>query len=315
MIVGTFTKIPKLQNSHSFGWARTWSENLGEDIDHTNSVHDFVYLLHGANFGGSLNLFGGFTDELKQSVDNLMQAQTIVSLDIDMPDYGAMLKKRKDVVDKEWCDKLSEKLATAKTLVSSDLDFEWLAVGDSHTAAYSRNNSCVVKQDGTTLFGQVKTDFEYIKSHIKPHHKGVTISLGNIDVRHHICRMDADWKSMYDKLFAFGDSLGIDVEYSVPWPVEFEGRKLPKTGWYKGQPFWGSQEERADLVGEIGSYMDERVKVVAGPEDWYFMDPEQYAKEKMEAKQSVHLSPMFYRRMDWGQDCGQMMSNLESFFG
>ena len=41
-------------------------------------------------------------------------AQTIYSLDIDMPDYGAMLAKRKDVTDKGWCDKLSTKLKTAK---------------------------------------------------------------------------------------------------------------------------------------------------------------------------------------------------------
>ena len=312
MIVGSFTNIAKKKNSHSFGWARTWSENLGVEIDFNNQIHSKVYLLHGANFGGSLNLFGGFDEELETSINNLLQADEIVSLDIDMPDYGGMLKKRKDVVDKAWCDRVTAKLSTAKTLVSSDLSFEWLAVGDSHTAAYSRPNSAVVKQDGTTLFNQVESNFEYLRHHInKKQWKGVTISLGNIDVRHHFLRVNSDWKAMYDKLFEFGNSLGIEVEYSLPWPIEFEDRKLPKTGYYKDKPFWGSQADRSKLVNDIYKYMSERsVNIVKAPADWYNTDPEQYADEKMEKPKSVHLSPEVYRRKNWGIP----ETTLEDFF-
>lgn len=309
-ITGTFNKIPRKLSSHGYGWARTWSENLDLPINHQGDVVDELYLDHGVNFGGSLNLFGGFTDDLKQRIDNMMQASKLVSLDIPMPDYGEMLKKRKDVVDKDWCDAVSAKLSTATTLISSDLPFEHLSVGDSHTAAYSPHNSSVIKQDGTTLFGQIKSDFEYIKSHIKPHHKSLTISLGNIDVRHHICRIDADWRKMYDELFAFGDSLGLEIEYSVPWPIEFEGRRLPKTGYYKDQPFWGTLEQRKHLVNDIRQYMKARVNVVECPQEWYDMDPERYAKEKMEGTSSVHLNPSCYRRMDWNIQ----ENTLETFF-
>lgn len=312
MIVGSFTKIAQKKNSHSFGWARTWSENLGVEIDFSNQPHSKVYLLHGANFGGSLNLFGGFDEELEASINNLLQANEIISLDIDMPDYGGMLKKRKDVVDKAWCDRITAKLSTAKTLVSSDLNFDWLAVGDSHTAAYSRNNSAVVKQDGTTLFNQVKTNFEYLRHHIdKKPWKGVTISLGNIDVRHHFLRVNSDWKAMYDALFELGNSLGIEVEYSLPWPIEFEERKLPKTGYYKDQPFWGSRTERSELVNDIYEYMlYNSVNIVKAPDEWYRMNPEQYANEKMEKPKSVHLSPEVYRRKNWGI----AETTLEEFF-
>lgn len=317
VMVGTFSKIPKKNSSHNYGWARTWCENLGIWMDHENEYHEKVALNHSANFGGSLNFFGGFTEELKQSIDNLMQAKEIVSLDIDMPKYGEMLANRKDVVDKEWCARIDEKLSKAPTLVSSDLPFEHLSVGDSHTAAYAPADSSVVKRDGTTLNSQVNGDFEYIRSHIKPHHKSITLSLGNIDVRHHICRLGIDWKPLYDKLFAFGDSLDVDVEYGVPWPVEFEGRKLPKTGWYKdkklkeARPFWGSREERAACVNEIREYMSSRVNIVECPDDWYSMDPTEYAKQKMESPQSVHLNPMSYRRMNWGIED----ATLETFFG
>ena len=312
MIVGTFNKIPKKFNSHSYGWARTWSENTGLAIDFTNTeTLDIAYLLHGANFGGALNLFGGFTAELENSINTLLEAKEIISLEIPMPDYGAMLKKRNDVTDKEWCDHVSERLADSKVLVSSNLPFTHLAIGDSHTAAYAPEKCSVVKQDGTTLFGQIKTDFEYIRSHIKPHHKSLTLSLGNIDIRHHAHRLDADIESMVDALHAFGQSTGMPVEYAVPWPIEFEGRKLPKTGYYKGTPFSGSIAHRRDFVRRwIVRMHHNKMQPVHCPMEWYTMDPEQYAKYYMEARQSVHLSPEYYRRTNWGRK-----GSLDDFFG
>ena len=301
-ISGIFNKIPKKKNSHVYGWSKVWSENLGVELHQDPIVVDTLYLDHGANFSGGLNLFGGFTQDLKDRIDIMLECTRIVSLDREMPDYGNMLKSRKDVQDKNWCDQITTKLSEAKALVSSDLEYDWLAIGDSHTAAYSRNNSCVVKQDGTTLFGQNNSDFEYIRSHLKKRDfKGLTISLGNIDVRHHICRLESDWKSMYDELFRFGDSLSIDVEYSVPLPIEYEQRKLPKSGYYKGKPFWGSREERLDLVYSIIEYMKSLdINYVQPPNEWYIMDCEEYAKTYMEFGGSVHLSPEYYRRYNWG---------------
>ena len=43
----------------------------------------------------------------------------------------------------------------------------------------------------------------------------------------------------------------IPVEYAMPWPIEFEGRKLPKTGYYKGQPFYGTRYERVMMLERI----------------------------------------------------------------
>jgi hypothetical protein len=129
------------------------------------------------------------------------------------------------------------------------------------------------------------------------------MSFGNIDVRHHICRIDADWKYLYREWKKFGDSLDVEVEYSLPWPVEFEGRKLPKTGWYKGQPFWGSQQERARLVNQIWEYTAEMgMNIVYYPKQWLELNPEEYAATRMEKPQSVHLSPIFYRRRNWGEN-------------
>ena len=215
MITGTFNKIPKKKNSHGYGWARTWSENLDVGINHEGDPVDVLYLDHGVNFGGSLNLFGGFTDDLEKRINNFLEARLVYSLDIDMPDYGAMLKKRKDVLDKDWCDKVSEKCATAKRLKSTDIsDLHWLTIGDSHTAAYAKERSMVIKTDGLTLFGQTKSNFEYVTNHIMEcMPKGVTMSFGNIDLRHHVCRLNIDIEKKFKEGNLSKDELTKDIKY------------------------------------------------------------------------------------------------------
>ena len=314
MITGTFNRIPKKTSSHSYGWARTWSENLGVELNHTNEYCDTVYLLHGANHvGDALNLFGGYNEQLENSIVNFLKAKEIISLEKPCPPYGDKLIGRKDVVNKKLMEELSERLANVPTLLQTDLGKPWLTVGDSHSAAYSKPNSAVIKQDGTTLYGQIKSDFAYIRETVAKAGKidGVTLSLGNIDIRHHILRNDADWRGMLDAWKAFGDSVGIPVEYSAPWPIEFEGRRLPKSGWYKGTPFFGSQSARAQLVADwIGYMYDIGMDVVAPPVEWYSVDPTQYAEDYMEKPQSVHLNPMKYRRENWGV----VKNTLEMFF-
>ena len=261
-----------------------------------------MFLDHGVNFGGTLNLFGGFTEKHEQRIEALLYAQRLYSLDIPMPDYAKMLASRKDVKNKEMCERLAALQKEAVTLRSVDLGLDWLTIGDSHTAAFAPFDSMVVKENGRTLHGQVTTDFAYVREYLAecPQIRGVTMVFGNIDVRHHICRLGADWKHLYREWKRFGDSLDIEVEYSLPWPAEFEGRRLPKTGWYKGQPFWGTQEERAEVIRGVWGFAGEiGMNVVRYPEEWLDMDPEIYAKERMEKPQSVHLSPEFYRRHEW----------------
>ena len=305
MITGTFNKIPRKKNSHGYGWARTWAENLMTTINHDGLPVETLYLDHGVNFGGGLNLFGGFTPELKQRIDNFLLANKVYSLDMPMPRYGDMLAKRKDVEDKEWCARVQAKCDTAQTLLSTDLNTNWLTIGDSHTAAFAPHDSMVIKTDGLTLNGQIRSNFQYVRDHMAKcsNLQGITLSFGNIDIRHHICRLGVDPRDMWIKLKKFGDSLPIPVEYSVPWPIEFEGRKLPKTGYYKNQPFWGTRYERVMMLQRIEETMDMvSMNKVMWPEEWKCMDPELYAKEKMENMSSVHISPECYRRKQFGEE-------------
>ena len=306
MITGTFTKIPRKKNSHGYGWARTWAENLKVGINHDNHPVDILYLDHGVNFGGGINLFGGFNDKLKESIDNFLLADKIFSLDIDMPEYGNMLAKRKDVIDKAWCARVQDKCNQAITLLSTDLNTDWLTIGDSHSAAFAPEGSMIIKTNGLTLAGQIRKKFDYITDHMAKCNnlQGITLVFGNIDIRHHLCRLGFSYyacRDMWIDFKRFGDSLPIQVEYAVPWPIEFEGRKLPKTGYYKDKPFHGSLYERQEVLKNIIEIMDEQnMNNIMYPRDWLDMDPEIYAKEKMENMSSVHISPECYRRKEFG---------------
>ena len=305
MITGTFSKIPRKKNSHGYGWARTWAENLNTSINHDNVKVEKLYLDHGVNFGGSINLFGGFDEKLKQRVDNFLLADKVYSLDIDMPEYGNMLAKRKDCPDKDWCARVQDKCDGAQTMLSTDLDTDWLTIGDSHTAAFAPEGSMVIKTNGLTLNGMIKNNFQYVRDHMAKCNnlQGITLVFGNIDLRHHICRLGIDYRDMWIELKRFGDSLPVPVEYAVPWPIEFEGRKLPKTGYYKGQPFWGSYYERSQALAGIIETMDMiSMNKIMYPNEWLMMNPEVYAKEKMEGTSSVHISPECYRRKLFGEE-------------
>jgi hypothetical protein len=255
------------------------------------------------NFGGSLNMFGGFTPDWEYRFSQIVKAKDVISLDIDMPDYASMLEARKDFQLPALAADIRAWQARSRTLRSTDLGLKWLAIGDSHTAAWAPWDSMVVKENGRTLNGQLKSDFQYVRDSLEKCSQldGVTLVFGNIDVRHHICRLDADWREMWRAYKAFGDSLPIKVEYALPWPVEYEDRKLPKTGWYKGAPFWGAQHDRAQLINDIVSFCDDiGMDCVKYPAEWRIMDPIEYAKQCMEKPQSVHLSPAKYRRQNWG---------------
>ena len=221
-----------------------------------------------------------------------------------MPDYASQLAARKDVKDDALISLVREWQSRARTLRSIDLPYKHLTIGDSHAGAWAPYESCIVRSNGKTLNGQLRRDFSYVRDHLAQRMdlERLTLSFGSIDLRFHILRLDADWRAMWRAYKAFGDSLSLDVEYAIPFPVEYEERRLPKTGQYKGENFYGTQSQRAALLEDIVSFTDEiGMNVVHYPAEWRKMDPEEYAKTRMEKPQSVHLSPMFYRRMNWGQ--------------
>ncbi len=310
VITNPISNIPKNEKSHVHGWTQVWRDQLGAHIDHKCTPQilnaDVVYIDHGANFGGTLNLFGGADQSVYNKINIVMACKNIVSLDWDMPDYGAMLKKRINAkttyegITENWCDMVSKRLATVQSLKQKDLDLEGLTIGDSHTIAFAAPNSRVYRVDGTTLFGALKRG---LREQCDKPCKEITISLGSIDVRHHILRhIDFDLKATIKEYVRQGDELGDNVCYAAPVPVEFEERRIPKSGFYKKTPFYGSWQDRWALTNKFIDILHDvsKGRVIMPPVEWYHMDPEKYAKTYMEHGSSFHIAPPFYRKNNWG---------------
>jgi hypothetical protein len=152
---------------------------------------DVVYIDHGANFGGSLNLFGGANKEVYDRINLVMSCENIVSLDWDMPDYGEMLKKRLEApttykgITPMWCNAISKRIRSITSLKQKDLKTDGVIFGDSHTIAFSDSGDRVYRTDGKTLFGSIRKG---LRQDIQEPLGRLTISLGSIDIRHHILR-------------------------------------------------------------------------------------------------------------------------------
>lgn len=323
VLTNPISNIPKLKNSHVLGWSLVWADQLQARIDHACSpaigLDKTVYIEHGVNFGGTLNLFGGATKEIFDRINRVAAHPNVVSLDFDMPAWGEQLKKRIGApttyvgITEQWCDALTARLATVPSLkqegllsVSKKLD--GITVGDSHSPAFSRATDIVLRENGKTLYGTLKRGLITEFRGLKPF-GNVTFCYGSIDVRHHILRhTNFNLDDMLDEYVRQAVMIqrqhDCDISFTVPVPVEYEERRLPKTGYFKGTAFFGSRQDRLDLTYRIIEGLNKRkVNVVMPPEEWYKMDGEKYAKTYMENSSSVHISPQYYRRNDWGQTC------------
>ena len=79
--------------------------------------------------------------------------------------------------------------------------------------------------------------------------KKVELYFGNIDIRHHLCRVEGNHIDnaieLASRYIQAAEKLPIDdVSIYELLPIEDESRKLPKSGYYKGKPFWGTWEQR-----------------------------------------------------------------------
>jgi hypothetical protein len=312
-ILNPFTPITISPKSHTRGWALYWARMLGAEIlskDLSGIKHDDeVYIDHGVNFSGSLNLFGGLRDDVAERLVILLKAKPkLYSLDCNMPDYHKMISKR---VGQSSCsrlitiDKLEELKAyfsTSRSIRPLDLQKPWLCIGDSHSTSFARHNSAVIRTNGQTLYNFLNHPWNVTE---KPYKElsGITIVHGSIDVRHHLARRPdpiQEGIKLITSLVAYTkkiqDVLGIPVELGCPVPVEHEQRKVPKTGYYKKTPFFGALQVRQDITkAMIDCLHKNHDLVVMPPNTWYNMNPEIYAKEIMELGGSVHISPMHYR--------------------
>ena len=348
MIISPINNHANRTYSHRTGWGRMWANCLDTDIGFNSdwSNEERVYLEHGMEWkvgAKSINYFLSSEKQLQELADENKQRVAdgkdpklsswdklaakarmferfegeLFSLDIDCPMYGTLLRTRV----KPWVpdsfksldfDKIDEVCSRAKTIRQEHLGRDFVVFGDSHSLSAWHPEAALSRNDGQTLNGAIKKGFD---TWLQPFHDETQIKklrtyLGNIDIRHHICRIyepEAQLEATRKLVWRYFEELGrvkslygIDqIEVVAAIPIENISRKLPKTGYHKGKPYWGTWEQRSAIVNEFNEYS----RLLCDHPDYELIEwPNHFKNDSgeldfqyMERPQSVHISPEHYK--------------------
>jgi hypothetical protein len=308
----------KIDTSHRAGWARYWAKELGAELLTTKTMDqvglrgrgDTLYLYHGMEWSGAMNLQSGLTDEIVLRANRLIAAQKhgakIISLDQPMPTYAKLLADRgyKNEYD------LNKALSKSSFLTAPKLKPRRIIMGDSHALSQYVPDSVIFRADGQTLHGALlvglnkRLDGFLFETGVE----GATILtsyFGNIDIRHHIMRQPAPPQAIKEMVAEYGKQLLVlsrtfpVIEVVQPLPIENESRILPKTGWYKGTPFFGSWAERMAAMSIMNLALANMCRKHGFT---YIRHPKHFINKQgelsfdvMECPRSVHIRPSEYR--------------------
>lgn len=312
-------KISPKISSHKGAWAHMlWNQLRNAGYENAEVItsndtdwndYDVILIDHGMEFKGTFNIFGGSNDDLYHQLMRLFTPVRKYSLHHDMPDIGNLIQTRlKAGTDlfKTLESRIEEATEICKAIKRTDHieKTEKLCFGDSHSFGMYQAGYMCQRHDGLTMHGALKRGLD---SYIYPWVTSLTIYLGNIDIRHHLMRQDNPIDATdflleeYERqLLHLQNEQGVEeIEIVQTLPIENESRVLPKTGYYKGTPFYGSWEERTNLVKRINNGID----AMAARNDWkvykhpevYFNDKGELTFDVMEQPKSVHISREFYR--------------------
>lgn len=319
-ITNLLSNITIKPDSHKGGWARLLKcqlENEGyrnveiiiKDDDLSN--YDCVIFDLGAEFSGVLNLFGGLDDKVfNRLVQILAFKGHLFSWKNKLPDIEKALKGREN--NKSTCESYKKQPKDFLSWVKDKLDLvqvfdhvskkDHVLIGDSHTPGVWTPDMIIERQDGRTLYGSLSKNVLKELTDGKDY-KSITVHLSSIDIRHHISRQENPMSTLHDLLFSLVNQLEAlnipNVTICHTMGIEDESRKLPKTGFYKGTPFYGSWVERNKLMELFNILVDEICQSrgwesLAYPE-YFFDDEGKLSFDVMEKPSSVHISPEHYR--------------------
>ena len=285
---------------------------LYQDMAMQNFVHSNIVNVYDIGYDKSAWYFQRIIWDKHQHIK-------IVSLDWPMLDYGkrGRYKSTRPICSDAWrntdwekyqrkCDAiLADEFVLDPGITYAKGKVRHLVMGDSHAHSAYKAGSMVLRKDGRTLAGVIKKgllneitgagfDLADIDS--------LTCYYGSIDIRHHLCR-DANPQAACAKLLADYEqallATGRPIELVTPLPIEDESRVVPKMGWYKGAPFFGSRLERKAMLDQFIAGLHDIAdrngwSVFSWPDSWYAMDPVDFMKF-MERPRSVHLGWCNYR--------------------
>ena len=298
-IVGMLNNIGSSQSHHGGGYYHVMtsilkSEHIVGDLDvnpdpSTWNEYERLYILEGVNYQENVfNFIGGPQPEHRaklEAMSNYKGLAIAVNVPIDL-----------NVFNKRF--NIDHQFTTINCIDFAKLHggvTRKLVRGDSHSLSVWRPGFGLDRTDGKTLHGFLK-DADSLVEEWNSKYDEVVLYFGNIDLRFHLMRQEnpkAAVGELFRRYVEFAKKLNNATLVNL-LPVEHESRKLPGTGLYLKQPYFGTRQERADLRDTANRILNNSgLKTLQWPDQWIDEDGMKMF-EYMEAKQSVHLKPKYY---------------------
>lgn len=252
--------------------------------------YDLLYICEGVNFvAGSFNVPGGpqplHTEKMRAIADFKGELRFSNSL-FDFNKFNQRLKVEGTFPEVNG-------VPYYNTFLAHGLVSRKGIIGDSHALSVWKPQHTLDFTAGRTLHGFLKRESaEEINSRFDE----VTLYFGNIDLRFHLMRQENPQQAtadLFNRYVEFAKQLKKATLVEL-LPVEHESRKIPGTGLYKKQPFFGTRSERMQLR-EIANEIinNSGLEVIQWPKEWIDEDGTKML-DILEMKQSVHLRPKHY---------------------
>ena len=297
-IVGMLNNVGSSQSHHGGGYYHVMmnilkSEHPGElqfnPDPSTWNEYERLYILEGVNYQENVfNFIGGPQPEHRAKLEAMANYKGLciaVNVPIDLNVFN-----KRFGIDHEF--------PTINTIDFAKLHGNTtrkLVRGDSHSLSVWRPGFGLDRTDGKTLFGFLKDADSLVEEWNNKYDETVTY-FSNIDIRFHLMRQDNPeqaTRDLFNRYVEFSSKLNNNTIVE-PLPIEHESRKLPGTGLYKGQKYFGTREERMhirqiaiDIIRQSGQ------KYLSWPTEWIDSDGTKML-EILEPKQSVHVKPKYY---------------------
>ena len=302
-VVGMLNNVGSSQSHHGGGYYHVMTnilktEHTLGDLDinpdpSTWNEYKRLYILEGVNYQENVfNFIGGPQPEHRAKLEAMANYKGLciaVNVPIDLNVFN-----KRFGIDHEF--------PTINTIDFAKLHGNTtrkLVRGDSHSLSVWRPGFGLDRTDGKTLHGFLK-DADSLVEEWNSKYDEVVLYLGNIDLRFHLMRQEnpkAAVGDLFRRYIEFAKKLNNTTLVNL-LPVEHESRKLPGTGLYLKQPYFGTRQERADLRDTANRIMNNSgLKTLQWSDEWIDEDGMKMF-EYMEPKQSVHLKPKYYMFAD-----------------
>ena len=252
--------------------------------------YDLLYICEGVNFvEGTFNVPGGPQNIHTEKMKAIAEFKGELRYSNSLFDFNKFNKRLK--VEGTFPE--TNTIAFYNTFLAHGLESRKGVIGDSHALSVWKPGHTLDFTAGRTLHGFLKREsVEQINNRFDE----VTLYFGNIDLRFHLMRQENPQKAtadLFNRYVEFAKQLKKATLVEL-LPVEHESRKIPGTGLYKKQPFFGTRAERMQ-VREIANEIinNSGLDVIQWPSEWIDEDGTKML-DILEMKQSVHLRPKNY---------------------